>query len=626
MSIFNFNDVKGFINHPETKKLGMKVARVYLSKNTSTCHNISLLNKSLIVVDLTRLYVPRQARNEILRRLHISHPGYNRMVALYRKFFYWKNATLDIKNELSLCKACRDHRAALPPAPMVSAFPVTAAPWSRVSLDIFYGKDNTYFLAIICNYSSWIDCKKLRDMTTTAVINALQPLLNYYGNPVHIRTDSSRTFLSKQFQDFLTERGIHHETSSSYHQSANGAAEASVKACKLLLSKLDWNYKEFSQQLAYYNAIPKADSGISPSEMFLARQIRLGLPGLPEAFSINAPKAIKGGHERLKSILSYQQSNNGQPLEDIPVGTKVAIYNFKPSPPRWTARGTVVMQDRKEENGALRYVVRLADSKTLITRTRVHLLPINSEELEQSNYIIEKFGALQLSEDNHESLAEDVKNYCKFIWAPKVSPDAVKAVNEQLKIFEDNVLTLQTINKLQKIVESKEEALARQSSFDFFPNFETLSLQEPPPQKKPRYSTDEFDQIKIHKPVFPKNDSLFLVKNTPDDASKMHPVIQIPKVMAFPQYFNDSQDTGALTGHQMERELAAKESSTAAQLQLSPPKQPAMTYAAVARRRLIQPTPAWVCPPAKDASDLSDDGRKTGAKKKATIAAKKPTL
>ena len=130
---------------------------------------------------------------------------------------------------------------------------------------------------------------------------------------------------------------------------------------------------------------------------------------------MNVPKAIQGCNERLKEICISQDRFPGSPLRDMEVGERVAAYSFKEKLPKWAERGTVILRDREDTNGALRYVIQLCKGQaqwkhfsptvdSVVRRARIHLIPITCEELDADTFVVERFGALQLAADKPQKI------------------------------------------------------------------------------------------------------------------------------------------------------------------------------------------------------------------------------
>ena len=488
MSIFNYKDLKSLVNHPESRKEGMRVAIIFFLSNNKAEKSISLRTKSLILVN-NRIFVPEKARPELIRRLHISHCGYQKMISMYRQFYWWKNAANQISSTVARCKVCTDHRKALPKAPLVSSYPLYPEPWSSVGCDIFYGPNGTYFLCIVCRLSGFPFCVKIKDMTANSIIKALEPLCHIFGYMKRLRTDSAKCFLGKDFQLWLEKHAIHHETSSSYHQQSDGFSEQCVAICKTLLSKLNWDFDEFSKQLGYYRTMPRANNQPSASSIFLARELRFNLPKLPGSYALNVPKAIDACNERLKYISSTQERFPGSPLRDIQIGELCAIYSFGKSP-CWTLRGTVIYRERQNENGALRYVLQLQNDKglykrhsstldTIVKRARIHLIPISSPEINDDFFAVEKFGALQLCTENQSPIYEELENHIRQIQMKKGNFDLAKRMANQLNVYKKCKTTISTLNNLQGLIENQEKLESFQTENQAFINeFGQMSMED----------------------------------------------------------------------------------------------------------------------------------------------------
>ena len=57
------------------------------------------------------------------------------------------------------------------------------------------------------------------------------------GIPTLFKTDGGPQFALQAFSDFCRQWGIHHALNSPHHDEANGAAEAAVRAMKVLVAK-----------------------------------------------------------------------------------------------------------------------------------------------------------------------------------------------------------------------------------------------------------------------------------------------------------------------------------------------------------------------------------------------------
>ena len=430
LSIFDTKSIKVLSEHPETTdyankvyclfKRARKVALCYnLMEKSSSLSNLEALpnleKNGLIVLDASKLFIPKIARQDILDKLHSGHTGINKTLNLARHHFWWKNMTQDIKNHISLCTVCTDFSPKVKASPMISTYPKTAAPWQSISIDVFHANGKDY-LAICDRFSGFLFCAKLNSTTTYSILKPIKELCKIFGVPMHLRSDGPPNMTSLEFHSWCQENSIHHEISAPGHSESNGHAEAAVKNCKLLLGKCGYNFEEFNKSLAVFNSFPKG-TGPSSAELFLGRRIRTNLPLLPGSYNLDTKIAWEGGNKRLKSIKLFQSQKPGTPLASLPIGTRVAVYNYGSKAPRFQSRGIVVRQDRKDETAPVIYVVRLEPGysdvwkKTskmpseIVRRSRLHLIPVSSSdrETEHEAYITEQVGQMQLMENPEEA-------------------------------------------------------------------------------------------------------------------------------------------------------------------------------------------------------------------------------
>ena len=107
-------------------------------------------------------------------------------------------------------------------------------------------------------------------------------------------SDNGPQFTSVEFDVFLKANGIQHICSAPYHPQSNGEAERFVQTFKNVLKtgKQDEGdvQMKLSRFLLSYHTTPNSTTGLTPSELFLKRQIRTRLdmlkPKVAEHFEI----------------------------------------------------------------------------------------------------------------------------------------------------------------------------------------------------------------------------------------------------------------------------------------------------------------------------------------------------
>ena len=131
------------------------------------------------------------------------------------------------------------------------------------------------------------------DPTSRQVINALCGFFATFGIPLKLRTDGGPQYASKEFKDFLHDRGVEWIVSSPHYPQSNGHAEAMVKLVKRLVQKVSTDIKSS----AFLDAIQELrntpnHTGISPNMWVLRRSTRSTLPVHPTTFKTETSTSV----------------------------------------------------------------------------------------------------------------------------------------------------------------------------------------------------------------------------------------------------------------------------------------------------------------------------------------------
>ena len=100
-----------------------------------------------------------------------------------------------------------------------------------------------------------------------------------YGLPKILVSDNGPQFKSSEFVKFLNNNGVKHVVTPPYHSASNGMAERLVRSFKNSLRKNDQlsDKHRVDNFLFSYRNIPNCSTGITPSELFLKRNVRTRL-------------------------------------------------------------------------------------------------------------------------------------------------------------------------------------------------------------------------------------------------------------------------------------------------------------------------------------------------------------
>lgn len=334
------------------------------------------ISDDLILVDGSRIVVPTDLRSQILKDLHYSHVGINRMKMAARRHFYWPFLTRDITKLIENCSDCQKLRPSQAHEPWQS-LPPAPAPMCTVVMDLFeYG--GKHYIVMCDHYSLYTWLEKLNKLSTASITNVLTRWFRDFGYPREIISDNGPQF-RQDFKIFCADNGITHNTSSPYNPTSNGLAEAAVKNAKYLLMK-SRNFGEFIDRLTHWKNMPSANDTLSPCEKFFGRLQRH--PKLPLATispTYDNTKAEKYKNAAKDKTIKTRQKNDLErntsrkhsrfSLPQLIIGQPVLIQN--PLTKRWASRGIII--DIRSTGRS--YLVEREDGRTYV-RSRRLLKPI----------------------------------------------------------------------------------------------------------------------------------------------------------------------------------------------------------------------------------------------------------
>ena len=191
-----------------------------------------------------RIFIPMEAKKEILETLHIQHTGETKTLANARQLYFWPGMTKDIKLMVGSCQVCLSHKPSQKLEPQIQT--ITSRPWEAVSVDLGYF-NGTHYLVLMDRYSGWPLVKPLKKLDTASVTSTLEDWFFDYGKPLSIRSDGRPQFRN-DFVKWCEDQDVTHQLSSAYRYESNGHAEVAVQEMKSLLAKTE-NFNAFRHAL-----------------------------------------------------------------------------------------------------------------------------------------------------------------------------------------------------------------------------------------------------------------------------------------------------------------------------------------------------------------------------------------
>ena len=331
-------------------------------------NSVKLIRHS--VVGGKKILVPKTARKETLKKLHLSHNGLSKTLATARSQVIWPGMKYDIEILLKECSVCTKFSASKQQMTSVEPQPnmETLEPSQRVGTDLFSAMGYTW-IVIVDASSGFIRCRRLPNGTFKSVKKEIMGWMNDYGRVKYLRSDNGPPYQGKEFKDLMEEKKIIHEKSSPYHPQGNGRAEEAVKRAKGLLVKIAdkgmgilKTEEEFQDLLYEQNASLKATGDASAASLFLGRIPRTGIPSLPQK--------LKLGEEKIKrqeySTAQRKSIGSTKGKTEFRVGQKVICQN--PISKKWDETGII---QGIQPNGRS-YTVKMQKGKIKV-RSGIHL-------------------------------------------------------------------------------------------------------------------------------------------------------------------------------------------------------------------------------------------------------------
>lgn len=221
------------------------------------------------------VFIPRELRAEMIKRVHEGHMGIDRCKRHAREVMFWPRMSHDVEQAVRRCDACREG-AARPMREPLHPHHIPDVPWAKVGSDIFQS-GNKYFLILVDYFSNYIEVCPLTNIGSKTVIASMKDQFARHGIPEELITDNGPAYASKEFAEFRKEWGFTHNTSSPNYPQSNGRSERSVRTIKNLIAKSKASGTDFYLGLLNYRNTPRDGIG-SPSQLLMGRRLNTKLP------------------------------------------------------------------------------------------------------------------------------------------------------------------------------------------------------------------------------------------------------------------------------------------------------------------------------------------------------------
>lgn len=114
-----------------------------LHKSITPCYSyrdeLGLQNN--LIVKGERIVVPSSMRQEMLKFLHIGHPGIQTIKDRARESLFWPGINAQLEQTVTSCDACQEHRNKQPKKTQLQ-HEIPETPWTKLATDVFISNAN----------------------------------------------------------------------------------------------------------------------------------------------------------------------------------------------------------------------------------------------------------------------------------------------------------------------------------------------------------------------------------------------------------------------------------------------------------------------------------------------------
>ena len=274
------------------------------------------------------------------------------MKAIARSYFWWGGLDKDIETLGKSCQSCQANQSNPPLAPL-HPWVWPEAPWKRIHVDFARPFQGHTFIIAVDTYLKWPEAVVMTTTTSEKTIEVLRAMFAQHGLPEQLVSDNGPQFTSTEFAEFLKGNQIKHIRSAPYHPASNGLAERFVRTMKRTLKSSVKERKSIHHRLVEflfeYRATPHGTTNVSPSELFLKRNLRT-------RFDLMIPNTK--GHVTAKQADQKQQHDKHTQLLSLFPGSLEMVRDYR-GPIKWIP-GVVI-----KKCGPVTYHVEIAKGRTV---------------------------------------------------------------------------------------------------------------------------------------------------------------------------------------------------------------------------------------------------------------------
>ena len=168
-----------------------------------------------LILKSTRIVIPDEEREEILKQIHEGHLGLNKCQMWAKETVYWPGLNDQLEQLILNCQLCLKYSRLKDKGTPHTALghEVPPVPWSKVATHIFQYESQPYLL--IVDYTSrFLIVRKLKSMLAGHITEHFKSIFSEYGWPDTLVSDNGPCYAAEAFSNLMKEYAVNHITSS----------------------------------------------------------------------------------------------------------------------------------------------------------------------------------------------------------------------------------------------------------------------------------------------------------------------------------------------------------------------------------------------------------------------------